>query len=84
MFIEISTKGNKYCYKDYKLRITHNSYGCSFSDACYYKSYHINNELHNELGPAFIYGNIFNNSYYLKNKLYTYDEWKSIICEMDE
>ena len=85
MYIEIFNDGDK-CYYKLKIKksyVLHNPYGCSYRMLDNYKSYRIDNKLHNELGPAVIYsdGNV---DYFLNNRYCSYKEWLKRINKKDK
>ena len=74
MYIKINKIGEKYIFKDKKLNIYHNSYGCSFLYDNIKKLYRVNGKLHNLFGPSVIYSN-GDTYYYLNGKKYSHSEW---------
>ena len=55
MFVKIHKRNCKYYYKDRGLIIEHNEYGSAYIFSDNFKTYRINNKLHNPNGPAIIY-----------------------------
>ena len=81
MIIEIVINGGKFYYKNIKRFCENNTYGAAIVNGNY-KAYCIDNELHNTLGPAQIWGYPRRKKkYWFHNNRYAYEDWIKKIAD---